>query len=97
LTNARFDEGLEAIEPVIAEFEQRIRNATVDPKIRALNERELGRLTLLRDGLIAFRTGEAEASAWEEREEREMAAWRASDEEKYGKVPDPPKRGESVP
>ncbi len=97
LDNARFDEGLAVLEPVIAEVEQKLRGMTIDPEIRVLRDRDLARLTLLRDGLIAFRTGEAEASAWEEREERELAAWRASDEEKYGKVPDPPKRGESVP
>lgn len=79
LTNGHYDAGLEVIEPVIAEFEQSLQRK---PQIPRSADDELASLKLLRDGLLAFRSGDEEtAKAWLAREEAEIAARRQRNEE----------------
>lgn len=67
LWNKQYDAGLAVIEPVIADYEQWLQNATLRPKSREYHEKDLANDKFLRDGLIALRMGGAEAEAWYER------------------------------
>ena len=84
LTTGHYDAGLEVIEPVIAEFEQSLQGK---PQIHRSAEDELASLKLLRDGLLAFRTGDEETvQAWLVREEAEIAARRQRNEEEHAQA-----------
>jgi hypothetical protein len=84
LTNGHYDAGLEVIEPVLAEFEQSLQGKPQIPRSAA---DELASLKLLRDGLLAFRTGDEEvAKAWLAREEAEITARRQRNEEEREKA-----------
>ncbi len=69
LSNGHYDAGLDVLEPVIAQFEPWLQSAVLKPKKRKHLENELENLKCLRDGLVAFRTGEPEVTAWLERAE----------------------------
>lgn len=69
LSNGHYNAGLDVLEPVIAQFEPWLQSAVLKPKKRKHLENELENLKCLRDGLVAFRTGEPEVTAWLERAE----------------------------
>jgi hypothetical protein len=69
LWSGHYDAGLGVIEPVIAEYVAWLQAAVLKPKLRKFYADQLDHLKFRRDGLLAFRTGEAEAQAWYERYE----------------------------
>ena len=78
LTNKLYDLGLGVFEPVIVEFEEWLQSRVLKKRDRAEYNQELANMKLLRDGLIAFRTGEAEAKAWLELRKAHFAARKAN-------------------
>lgn len=84
LNNGCYDAGLGVIEPAIAEFEEWLRGAVLKPKQRKFHEEELERQRFLRDGLVALRSGGAEAEAWLEREEARQASPQKQREDELG-------------
>ena len=74
LCNGHHDAGIEVVDMVIAEIERRLEEPGLTRQAEEYYDGQLIRLGTLREGLVAYKSSEAEGQAWEERQDAEMEA-----------------------
>jgi hypothetical protein len=74
LFNAQYDAGIDVLDMVIAEIHRRLDEPGLICQKEKYYDQELDSLETLREGLIAYKSSEAEGDAWDERRESESDA-----------------------
>lgn len=77
-----YDAGIDVLDMVMKEIHRRFEEPALTEHAKKYYHKELTDLGKLREGLVAFKSSEAEGIAWAQREEAEREARRTGPEEK---------------